>query len=85
MGSIVPVHVLGRRVPGRLVCIVNKDIIGYCSAIAQARRMLKLGIISLDDFERIDQMLLKKYNLPLSSLFRDKSLIYKETRANISH
>ena len=85
MGSIVLAHVLGRRVPGGLVCIVNKDIIGYCSAIAQARRMLKLGIICLDDFETIEHMLLKKYNLPLSSLFRDKSLIYKETRANISH
>ena len=33
---------------------MNKDIIGYCSAIAQARRMLKMGIISLDDYEKID-------------------------------
>ena len=38
----------------RLVWLVNKDIIGYCSAIAQARRMLKMGIISLDDYEKID-------------------------------
>ena len=76
---------LGRLVPGRQVWPVDRDIIGYCSAIAQARRMMKLGIISLEDFEKIDRVLLKKYNLTLSSLFRDKALLYKETRGNMPH
>ena len=76
---------MGRPVPGRLVCLVDRDIIGYCSAIAQTRRMMKLGIISLEDFEKIDRVLLKKYNLTLSSLFRDKALLYKETRGNMPH
>ena len=40
---------------------MDKDIIGYCSAIAQARRMLKMGIISMDDYEKIDHVLLEKY------------------------
>ena len=47
--------------------------------------MMKLGIISLEDFEKIDRVLLKKYNLTLSSLFRDKALLYKETRGNMPH
>jgi hypothetical protein len=64
---------------------VDKDIIGYCSAIAQARRMLKMGIISLDDYEKIDRVLLEKYKLSLSSLYRDMDLIYKESRGNIAH
>ena len=64
---------------------MDKDIIGYCSAIAQARRMLKLGIISLDDYEKIDHVLLEKYSLSLSSLYRDMDLIYKESRGNIAH
>ena len=64
---------------------MNKDIIGYCSAIAQARRMLKMGIISLDDYEKIDHVLLEKYKLSLSSLYRDMALIYKENRGNIAH
>ena len=64
---------------------MNKDIIGYCSAIAQARRMLKMGIISMDDYEKIDHVLLEKYNLSLSSLYRDMDLIYKESRGNIAH
>lgn len=64
---------------------MDKDIIGYCSAIAQARRMLKMGIISLDDYEKIDHALLKKYKLPLSSLYRDIALINKESRGNMPH
>jgi hypothetical protein len=76
---------MDRPGPGRLVCPVDRDIIGYCSAIAQAHRMMKLGIISLEDFEKIDRVLLKKYNLTLSSLFRDKALLYKETRGNMPH
>ena len=64
---------------------VDRDIIGYCSAIAQARRMLKMGIISLEDYKKIDSILLKKYNLTLSSLFRDKALLYKESRGNMPH
>lgn len=54
---------------------MDKDIIGYCSAIAQVRIMLKTGIISLDDYEKIDHALFKKYKLPLSSLYRDIALI----------
>ena len=59
-GGIAPAPVTGRPVPGKLVWFVDRDIIGYCSAIAQARRMMKLGIISLEDFEKIDRVLLKK-------------------------
>ena len=40
---------------------------------------------SAEDFEKIDRVLLKKYNLTLSSLFRDKALLYKETRGNMPH
>ena len=44
---------MGRHGPGRQVWPVDRDIIGYCSAIAQARRMLKMGIISLEDYKKI--------------------------------
>ena len=80
-----PAPVMERHVPGKQVQPVDRDIIGYCSAIAQARRMMKLGIISLEDFEKIDRVLLKKYNLTLSSLFRDKGLLYKGSRGNMPH
>ena len=44
-----------------------------------------MGIISLDDYEKIDHTLLEKYKLSLSSLYRDMALIYKENRGNIAH
>ena len=75
MDNIAPVPVMEKLVPERQASTVDRDIIGYCSAIAQARRMLKLGIISLEDFEKIDHVLLKKYNMSISSLFRDKELL----------
>ena len=64
---------------------MDKDILSYCSAIAQAKRMVKLGIISLADYEKIDGVLLKKYNLSFSSLYRDRSLINLENRGNMPH
>ena len=62
MDGTAPVPVMGWPGHRRLVWLVNKDIIGYCSAIAQARRMLKMGIISLDDYEKIDHALLENIN-----------------------
>ena len=56
MDNIAPVPVMEKLVPERQASTVDRDIIGYCSAIAQARRMLKLGIIILEDFEKISQM-----------------------------
>ena len=46
MDGTAPVPVMGWPGHRRLVWLVNKDIIGYCSAIAQARRMLKMGILA---------------------------------------
>ena len=60
-------------------------VIYYCSAITQGRRMVRLGIISLEDYGKIDHALLEKYNLSFSSLYRDMALIYKENRGNITH
>ena len=63
---------------------MNKDIIGYCSAIAQARRMMKQGIINMEDYEKIDLVLLKKYNLSTLSLYRDEALLYKRKKRDNS-
>ncbi len=44
-----------------------------------------MGIISLDDYEKIDHVLLEKYKLSLSSLYRDIVLINKENRGNMPY
>jgi hypothetical protein len=69
----------------RSVSAVNGQIIAYCSAMAQARRMLEKRLITRDEYTRIDRMMLGKYNLPVDSLYRDIRLLTGAVRANMSH
>ena len=54
---------------------MNDNILAYCSAMAQARRMLFLRLITKEEYGKIDTMMLHKYGLSLGSLFRDMTLI----------
>ena len=54
---------------------MNDNILAYCSAMAQARRMLSLRLITKVEYGKIDTMMLHKYGLSLGSLFRDMRLI----------
>lgn len=60
-------------------------ILGYKSAMAQARLMLSKGIISEDEYAIIDTMMAEKYGLSSCSLFRENDLLYSDTRGNMSH
>ena len=53
---------------------MNDNILAYCSAMAQARRMLSLRLITKEEYGKIDTMMLHKYGLSLGSLFRDMTL-----------
>ena len=53
----------------------NDNVLAYCYAMAQARRMLSLRLITKEEYGKIDTMMLHKYGLSLGSLFRDMSLI----------
>lgn len=64
---------------------MNKNVFSYCSAMAQARRLMCDGIITAKDYEEIDTILLQKYNLQLSSLYRDRDLIIAAVEGNIPH
>ena len=64
---------------------MDKNIFSYCSAMAQARRLMCDGIINTNDYERIDTVMLQKYNLQLSSLYRDRDLIIAAAEGNIPH
>ena len=54
---------------------MSDNIFAYCSAMAQARRMLSLRLITKEEYGKIDTMMLHKYGLSLGSLFRDMTLI----------
>ena len=54
---------------------MNQEVLAYCSAMAQARRMLSHRLITKEEYGKIDTMMLHKYGLSLGSLFRDTTLI----------
>lgn len=64
---------------------MNDRILGYKSAMVQARRMLSEGIITEAEYAIIDTMMAEKYGLSSCSLFRDNDLLYSSIRGNMSH
>lgn len=64
---------------------MSEQVLAYCSAMAQARRMVNMRLISQAEYTKIDAVLLNKYNLPTTSIYRDIRLITATVRANMSH
>lgn len=64
---------------------MNDRILGYKSAMVQARRMLTKGIINEAEYTEIDTTMTKKYCLSSCSLFRETDLLYSSIRDKMSH
>ena len=50
-----------------------KSLLGYLSAMAQAKALLQQGIITQREYAHFDTMFTKKYGLSLYSIYRDIS------------
>ena len=59
---------------------MNQNEINYLNAITQAKQMLSKGIISRDDYFKIEDKMAKKYNLGKNSLYRANDLINSSFR-----
>lgn len=57
----------------------------YLSSMLQAKRMLDLGILTREDYAKIDTIIARKYRLESCNLYRGIDLLYSEVRANMSH
>ena len=64
---------------------IHDCVLGYKSAMAQARRMLTEAIITEDEYAKIDTILADKYGLSSCSIFRENDLLYSSIRGNISY
>ena len=64
---------------------MNDLVLGYKSAMAQARRMLSASIITEAEYAIIDPMMAEKYGLSSCSLFRENDLLHSSIRGNMSH
>lgn len=58
-----------RKPGGRTMDNYNERIIAFRLAMSMANTMLKRGIISNDDYKKIQQVMAEKYGISLSSIF----------------
>lgn len=69
--------------------VMNEEIysrvLGYKSAMVQARRMLANGIISGPECAKIETIIAEKYGLTSCSIFRENDFINYRLRGNMSH
>lgn len=55
----------------------------YISAMTQAKRLLKNGLISYEEYADFDTIMANKYGVSLCSICRPIDLIYPSFRANM--
>lgn len=54
---------------------MKQNEIGYLNAITQAKSMLSKGIITFEEYLKIEDRMAKKYSLDKTSLYRANDLI----------
>lgn len=54
---------------------MKPEIVKYMNTMHQAKLMLNKGIITTNDYAKIEKQMAKKYNLKNSSLYRQNHLI----------
>lgn len=59
---------------------MSQNEINYLNAITQAKNMLSKGIITWDEYLKIEDKMAKKYNLEKTSLYRANDLINSSFR-----
>ena len=57
----------------------------YLAAMTQAKKMLSQGIVSSDDYIKIDTIIAEKYGISSCSLYRGIDLIHRGFNGNMSH
>ena len=57
----------------------------YLASMLQAKNMLSQGVISSDDYIKIDTIIAEKYGISSCSLYRGIDLIHRGFNGNMSH
>jgi hypothetical protein len=57
----------------------------YLAAMLQARRMLAMGVLTPEDYDRIDTIISKKYSISSCSLYCGIDLILSRFSGNMSY
>ena len=57
----------------------------YLASMLQAKQMLSMGILTPEDYAKIDTIMAEKYGISSCSLYRGIDLLYDGFRGNMSH
>ena len=57
----------------------------YLASMLQAKRMLSMGILTPEDYAKIDTIIAKKYGISSCSLYRGIDLLYRRFNGNMAH
>ena len=57
----------------------------YLASMLQAKRMLAMGILTPEDYAKIDTIIAKKYGISSCSLYRGIDLLYSRFNGNMPH
>ena len=57
----------------------------YLASMMQAKKMLSKGVVSSDDYIKIDTIIAEKYGISSCSLYRGIDLIHRDFNGNMSH
>ena len=57
----------------------------YLASMLQAKQMLSMGILTPEDYAKIDTIMAEKYGISSCSLYRGIDLICGGFRGNMSH
>ena len=86
--SFIHIEVLkGSSAPELAMTLIEKAVVAmkqneidYLNAITQAKSMLSKGLISWEEYLKIEDRMVKKYNLEKTSLYRANDLINSSFR-----
>jgi hypothetical protein len=76
--------VLGKDVPA-MDNGYRANLESYLASMLQAKKMLSQGILTPEDYAKIDTIIAKKYGISSCSLYRGVDLIYSGFNGNMSH
>jgi len=57
----------------------------YLASMLQAKRMLAMGVLTPDDYARIDTIIAEKYGVSSCSLYRGIDLLFEGFRGTMSY
>ena len=71
------------------VCAMNNryraNLESYLASMLQAKKMLSQGILTPEDYIKIDTIIAEKYGISSCSLYRGIDLIHRGFNGNMSH